>query len=84
LDGFLEGNAADFSAPSDMLGTVLGHEAGQGADGGQALIARGTRAMALLLDILQEGAHVLRADLLDGQSIKGLMALPDNERQQEP
>jgi hypothetical protein len=84
LDCFLEGNAADFSAPGDMLRTVLGHEAGQGADGGQALIARGTRALALLLDVLQEGAHALRADLLHGQSIKGLMALPGDERQQEP
>ncbi len=67
-----------------MFGTVLSHKAGQGADGGQALIARGTCAPALLLDILQEGAYALGADLLHGQLVKGLMTLAGDERQQEP
>ena len=64
LDGLLEGNATDISAPGDMLGTVRGDEAGQSADGGQALIARGRRAMTHLLDMTQKTEDARCTDLL--------------------
>jgi hypothetical protein len=83
LGGLFEGNATDISAPGDMLGTVRGDEAGQRADGSQALIARGCRTMAHLLDMTQKTEDVRCADLLHRQLVKGLVALASDERQEK-
>jgi hypothetical protein len=57
LSAFLEGYGTDFSAPSEMLGTMQGHKASHRVDGRQALVPRGDGAVPALLQMKKKQPH---------------------------
>jgi hypothetical protein len=81
--GFFERNGADLTAPGNVLGAVLSHEASQGMDRRQPLVAGVNPALPRLFQIGQEEAHQVRRYINYGQSVHGLVQLPGHERNQQ-
>jgi len=83
LSAFLEGYGTDFSAPSEMLGTMQGDKTSQRVDGRQALVPRGYGAVPALLQMKKEQSHQIGGHVDHIQFIDAPADLMSDERNQQ-
>jgi hypothetical protein len=82
LRAFLERYEADFLTPSDVLGAVQGHEAGQRVEGCQALVPCRNGAAPALLQMKKEHPHQVGRYVDHLHGIDAPADLPGDERNQ--
>ncbi len=81
--GLLRGNRTDTATPLDRFGIAAGDEACEGADRRQPLVAGLHGAAAVILEIVEELAHVPGREVLHRDPFDWLAGLGADERQQE-
>jgi hypothetical protein len=83
LSAFLEGYGTDFSAPSEMLGTMQGHKTSQRVDSRQSLVPRGDGTVPALLQMQKEQPYQFGGYVDHIQFIDTPVDLMSDERNQQ-
>ena len=70
----LERYGTNCSAPCDMLGTVLSHEASHRMNSGQALIACADFTVTLMFKVVKEVLQNISGEISDTETVNGVSA----------